>query len=253
MLKEALQYLLEVTDSKKKPIRIDGKSNHTTYLIDGVEKSFADDLPTRNHKASSLEAIKHYSKNSMDPVIWHHGNLVALVMNDTQPDPDFGEGHRGDMVTWKLTGSQKIDAVAVAGQKRSHPEFVRFIVKNFRNELAESQPDLLGTIRQLNFSQNIEAEGNVQHGSESMGRSIKQKVTGATELPETVHMKLRRWAEVEIYANYEFLLNVDLDNQKISLELLADSGVEAEYECQRQLGAYIKEKISGAVVLPGTH
>ena len=160
---------------------------------------------------------------------------------------DSDTGHRDDRLTWKLTPSSKFGALTTgAGQPRAHADFVRFLVQNLRDEFDAAAPGLLGTIRNLKFKTADEQTGNIQQGRESMGRQIEAAVTGATDLPETVIIQVRRWASLDYLASVECLLVLDTTDRKLSLRPLADQLEQAENDAQAWLG----EQLTAAVKCP---
>lgn len=201
-------------------------------------------IPARVHSASNLEsfaAIVVDYGDKEDATVWHKDNLVVAVLNTGDAS------YRDDTVRWSLTASEKFKALTQdAPRPKSHAEFVRFLVQSLRDELDASAPGLLGTIRNLKFRSADEQTGDIKQGRESMGRSIEAEITGATELPETIIVKVRRWASLEYVAAIECLLVLDVQERKLSIRPLADQLEQAENGAQ----GWLHEQLTAAVECP---
>jgi hypothetical protein len=213
--------------------------HHDGQLVEHKEA-----IPARGHNACDLESfaaiVGDYGKKD-EATVWHKDNTVVAVL-------DAGDAsYRDDSVRWLLTASEKFKALTQdAPRPRAHAEFVRFLVQTLRDELDASAPGLLGTIRNLKFRSADEQTGDIKQGRESMGRSIEAEITGAAELPETVLVKVRRWASLDYVATVECLLVLDVQERKLSLRPLADQLEQAENGAQ----GWLHGQLSGAVECP---
>ena len=175
------------------------------FVINGVVTTIAHEAPAVDYQACDVDALADHCL-AESSAVWHRDNEVVAVL-----DADVS-GFRDDRVTWELLASEKWIALTVnAKTARSHADFVRFLVRYLRDELEASAPGLLGLVRNLKFRSLDEGTGAVQHGKESMGRSIEREISGAEALPETVTIKLRRWAKLEIFVEVECLLILDTE------------------------------------------
>lgn len=244
MLQELAEYLVNLAVTSEKPKTIYENERRILVARGGITEEINKLKPPRVHSACSVTALAQYA--SKDSIVWHNRNTVTLIVDDSD---DF----RSDRVNWMLTDSARFVAAALNGNKpRDHKSFVNFIVKNLREEFDRDVPGLLGVIRALKFSTSDEAEGEINHGRESMGRQIRSDVTGASELPETIKLNVNRWSELDIHVAIELMLVVDLDGRTLSLVPLADSVVKAELEAHRQLGDLISQSLP-CDVLHGSH
>lgn len=225
---------------------LSGVSLRNAKLIhhDGKLVEHKEGIPARSHGACDLESfasiVGDYGKKE-EATVWHRDNLITAVL-------DAGaDSYRDDRVTWSLSASEKFKALTGdAPRPRQHADFVRFLVQNLRDEINASAPGLLGTIRSLKFRTADEQAGDVKQGRESMGRSIEAEVTGATDLPETFVVKVRRWASLEYVVAVECLLVLDVQERKLSIRPLADQLEQAENGAQ----GWLHEQLTAAVECP---
>lgn len=235
MLAEAMKALFDLCEKAAGSSVIHDDKTTKKVRVGTEVLTIEREKPGRHHKANSLESITGYC--SEQSVIWHAGDTVVLVVDD-------GQRLNQDLITWSLAQSSKFGAVSGESAKpRDHKSFVAFIVKHLRDEFERDSPGLLGTLRSLKFATNDESEGNLQMGKESMGRNVQREVLGATELPETVTLQLRRWAELDIIVRVECLLVVDLEKRTLALDPLADSIVNANLKAHYKLGEMIREEV----------
>ena len=233
MLQEAIEHLVDLgKETERADAIMHGNRNKNRYFLHGGVVEVPHDVPARNHAVGNLESFAKCLTDETNTVmptatVWHYGNEVIGVMFDTN------DNHRDDKVTWPLQQSEKFTVLTKGAQQpRDHAEFVRFIVQNLRDEFDASAPGLLATIRSLKMKSGDTQEGDIQQGRESMGRAIQQEIVGATDLPETVIIKVKRWADLDYLADVECLLVLDVQARKLSLKPLADELTEAENHAQ---------------------
>lgn len=243
MLKEALEYLTNQVKRADKPVVVDGVSirNKTMLTCAGITSTVPDDIPARDHTtldlASFIQAVATYSAGgASSPSVWHNGDSIRAILDDS------GTSHRDDSIMCTLTSGAKFDKLREsASKRRSHQDFVKFLVLNFRNELEGYHPGLLGAIRQINIKTldtlDSTARSGAGAGRESIGREVVRELVGSAELPETIKIKVRRWAELDYMTEVECLLVADLDDRVFCLEPLADELVMSELKAQDWLHA----------------
>jgi hypothetical protein len=246
MIADALEKIEGWVEAGSQPTKVFADSRFVHWYHDGTIHRFEVDPEPRNHYAKDINSLLYYETS--DSVIWCNTGRVVLVIDDSDRYVD-------QRVTWKLTDSSKFAATGSCGEPRSQKDFIRFIMLELRDELENACPGLLSVFRSMVFTSNSESDGEVEFGKESMGRSIKKTVALGTdkEIPETVTLVLRRWAEVDIYVAVECLVDVNLDECTIALIPLADSIVEADQHAQEQLCELLLGFTKHSIVLVGTH
>lgn len=239
-LSAAIKLIQETAVTARGAWLVPGVDLRNRFLIchNGMLVEQAADPPARCHKVRNLETLSTLVDGRASASIWHADNTVVALLDDSDA------GHRDDQVTWNLSASEKFKAlVEQARQPRVHADFVRWLVQNLRDEFDAAAPGLLGTIRNLKFRSADEQTGNIQQGRESMGRQIEAEITGASELPETVIVKVRRWASLDYVAAVECLLVLDTTERKLSLRPLADQLERAENDAQDWLHAQLTAEV----------
>ena len=234
MITEAINRLVEIVSDgegfDEVPIyRRGGK----VLFSAGKVIELAESVPARKHTACDLDALVAYAQENS--VIWHNCNAVTLVVDDQS------ESRRDDFVVWLLAPSEKLAAMEAAVRPRTHGEFINFLVTNLREELDAAVPGLLGVLRNLKFKTLDESEGKIAHGRESMGRAIEREVTGTSELPESLRIKVRRWTVLDYFCELEVMLKLDVNERKLALVPLADELARAELAAQQWLNQELTE------------
>lgn len=240
MLRDAFEYLTKLAVDAVSFEEIEGgnRNKNRYFGPDNKVVEVRHDTPARQHTVSDLESFAARIESPDKASVWHHGNKVVAILDDS------AESYRDDIVSWPIKGSSKFESlVKQAPTPRAHVDFVRFIVQNLRDEFDASAPGLLGTIRNLKMKSLDTYQGEVQHGRESMGRDIQNEIAGADKLPETIVIRVRRWADLDCFAEVECLLVLDVDARKLSLQPLADELEQAENAAQK----WLHELLSGAV------
>ena len=235
MIQEAIQYMADIVKESMKHEELQEGATQVVYSVGGRLETVEIEPGPRRHSVKNLQSLAGYAWGSS--CIWHAGNSIELVIDDK-------DRHRLDRVTWRLDKSAKFSCLENDAEKpRDHKSFVTFLVRYLRDEIDRDVPGLLGTIRELKFSTSDVEQGDVQHGKESMGRDIQREIAGASDLPETITLNVKRWADLEIFVPVESMLVLDTESRRLSLVPLADSIVEANLTAHRELGAMISEEI----------
>jgi hypothetical protein len=123
---------------------------------------------------------------------------------------------------------------------------------------AFAPPELLPTVRSVKFTSAGQAESDIQHGRESLGRKVDAEITGAGAIPEEVIFRVPVYSDMVDDAGNHFTasvacaLDIDLEKQRFTLKPLPDEVAVAK----REANAWICERIAlacpGAVVYPAS-
>lgn len=252
MIKEALEYFARKVSAAETPQEAPGVALRNASLLfhQGELQRIVHDAPAKAHDVRDLDSLATLVNGPGDDIqplrphasVWHAGDVVVAVFDDRDGT------HRDDRATWRLVPSRKFFALTVqAASPRAHKAFIQFLVENLRDELEASAPGLLGTLRKLKFASSRSADSGVQHGRASYGLAVEAEVTGAAEpLPETVVIRVRRWADLEYVTPVECLLILDPEEETLALRPLADELQEAENVAHR----WLHDRITGEVDCP---
>lgn len=94
--------------------------------------------------------------------------------------------------------------------------FVRLLRIDFRGCL-DGAPDLLGLVRNLKFTNAGQAVGNIQHGRESLGKSIESQVSGESSLPEEIRVTVPIWKNWNVRQDIACAIEIDSQSQTFRL------------------------------------
>ena len=243
MLREALEYVFGqakerafVASAKLVSLPSDGRTvtlEHNGVLIDRVVPP-----ALRSHSVDSvadlIEAAKRWKD---DPVIWINEHGVVLVTDDKD---------RRESVTLPLVHSAIYNVVAKLATNGAIEQSV--LVRYLRREFRKS-PDaatLLAAVRKIKFKNYSDGFSTVEHGNESLGRTIENEVTGAADIPEMMTVPCAVFSNPGESA-IEFTIGMDLEidakNQKFVLKPMPD---ELEVAVASALSG-IQSRIRGAL------
>lgn len=244
MLEEAITKLegMAVEAAQPRIIR-DAALRRKFWLVTGnhAEQHEADP-PVRKHTfLSLLHLVKRANEEAAGPshpVIWHDDSHVRLLFDDVI---------REDVATFKLLETKQFElAKGLASRQFNQRDLVRVL----RTTLSDSvDADLLPIVRKINFRATSGGTSEVQHGKESMDRSIVAELTGAGELPEQVVISCdlyQNLGEIDaIETSIEIPCAVEIDPDQQLFYLLPVPGVIEER--QRHVGYSIDEWLRASV------
>ena len=201
--------------------------------------------PRREHRVHSLEAMlsaaEQYGKNDpRDGSIWHNEKAVVLLCVDAD---------RRDRVTLGLELSDQYKALQVVSKTPFQQKpFVLFLKRLMRGAIDDS---LLAAVRVIEFKRRNDGSGTVQHGKESLGRSVEAEVQGMSAIPEIVVANVPVYSTPGCDQRHGIGLSIDIDpdQQTFSLTPLADELTFAIHAAQRALHEALDE--SGLPVFYG--
>jgi len=94
--------------------------------------------------------------------------------------------------------------------------FVRLLRIDFRGCL-DAAPDLLGLVRNLKFTNAGQAVGNIQHGRESLGKSIESQVSGESSIPEEIRVSVPVWKNWNVRESIMCAIEIESQTQQFRL------------------------------------
>lgn len=180
MLKEALAFLKDTFSQADcaELVEIPG-DGRTAYVNIGSEiKEYVVKPTTRSHTVSTVaDLIAAANTWNLSGMIWVSSAAVVLIVDDDD---------RRDRVTLPLERSHQFKALS-ALEKNPKLDQLGFI-RLLRIELsgAVGRSDLISAVRKIKWRTAAAGESNIQHGSESLGKTIEAEVTGAGGIPEEV-------------------------------------------------------------------
>lgn len=226
------------------PVEVASQRSRHVMAIGGDLKTVEKEIPSRNHTADTAEALQLLEID--ESVVWHSNNTVVMVIDDSY------KSYREDRVTWNLSPTDAWGLLSRGIHNESQKSLVRLLENDLREIIAYQAPGLLEAVRNIQFVKSSEATGHLQQGKESMGRAVKAEVTGATDIPKQVELRVRRWAEIDHTATLLMQVYVDLDSETFTVQAPGDVVVAAEIEAQGSLSKHLSERLVTAKVVAGT-
>lgn len=126
-------------------------------------------------------------------------------------------GERRDRAVCSLTFSPQFEffKTNACAQWRSQREFVRLLRIDLNGCLLGS--NLLELTRQIKWKTRDDGGGAIQHGRESMGRTIEEELYGEGAIPEEVIVKLPVWEEATLAVTVSVAVELNAQDKTFRL------------------------------------
>lgn len=225
MLGEALKYLVGLgKETAKVEFHQHAQFPSKVWVQHGTDLTPEDaPAPLRGHTLLGYDDLVTAIKDpsiSPDPEIYvDSGGIVALL----------DRKERRSLVKLSLVESKRLQLCRSieATPRTMHP---RDAVKMLRLDLHGGKHDaVIQALSQVDFTRNSTGRSHVDHGRESLGKSVEASVQQADKVPKDFVVGVPVWTNngFSRYAvNITFGVFLDLDNQAVELRVLSD-------ECQR--------------------
>ncbi len=132
----------------------------------------------------------------------------------------------------------------------------RDAVKMLRLDLHGGKHDhVIQALGRLDFVRNGTGRSHVDHGKESLGRSVEQEVQQAENVPKDFIVGVPVWTNNgfnRYSVNVTFGVYIDLDNQAVELRVLSDECVRLVNLALNALAADLRESLPTVPVFLGT-
>ncbi len=182
---EAIDRISEMAKEsvKSSVLNITGDKNGSYYLVkpDGTAERKLVDAPWHRESLATPEELAKFimaaEGHDHAQLFYDESSVVYLFDKEDRRDRASCALKPSDQYLW-------LKAQVTNPAQFRQPAFVRLV----RITLAGCFPDpnFLNLVRNLKFSSGAEAAGNIQHGKESIGRSITAAVMGEAAMPEDV-------------------------------------------------------------------
>lgn len=187
MLKEAIDSIIQLADSRRKPVKLDVSKNESVshYLMPGGEVKEFDHTPEDLYLLAStvdsfVDAVHKYSHGPAS--VWVNAMEIVGVLNDG------GVGtHRDNRVAMAIEWSPLISYFEKLGSRTFQQKDLIRELRTVLNGCAINPAHFEQLIRNLKFATRDEESGEFTgNQSDSLGRSVQAEVMGTEELPRTV-------------------------------------------------------------------
>lgn len=228
---EALQLLIDTSKDSGGVSIVDIPGDPKTKLIANGGAFEKHELPPadRTHKAETVDALLSVVEEfGEEATIWHNDAAIVGILE--------GE-HRRDTVTMKLVHSPQYETLFAL--QRPTPKTQRDFVKLLRHDLAGCvEPHLVTTFRAVEFKRRNDGSGTVQHGKESLGKSVEASVTAAQDIPEFIVVELPVYANAGLLYAHPVPCTIDLDaaGETFTLQPQPNAINRAVQEIQTKIG-----------------
>lgn len=184
----------------------DGRS--ATYVQEGQTFTIARRAANREHTVASLDDLIRFAKTRdiTTPTVWYCHNCVVLLCDDSD---------RRDRVTLPLPWSKQFSSLLdmEAGEHCfEQRRFVRLLYRDLGVDAAT-----VAKFRRLDFKVIQAAEGEFQHGSERLGKSVNAEIKGTAEIPEAITICVPVYDVTGERATRCIMCGVDLDAQRAQI------------------------------------
>lgn len=175
--------------------------------------------PDREHKLHGYDDVVAAARDSViapGPELYFDAAGVVLVLD---------RHDRRARVTMPLVESERFKLLR-ALRAQAHSLAQKAAVKLLRYDLHGTGVEtVLQALRVLDFSRTSDGTRTVEHGKESLGRTVEARVQRADKVPESFKVTTPVWSNAGlrgIEAAVEVGLFLDMDDEKVELRVLAD-------------------------------
>lgn len=246
MLKEAFAYLFDSAREQQKAKLLEVPGDGRTAYVDqaGTLKEIKVSPPLRGHRVESVvDLVAAAKKWNTAPVVWVSESCVVLITDD---------GDRRERVTMGLKLTDQF-AFLVDAQRFDQPEMIRALRVNLPG--AEKRAELIAAIRSLKWRTSTSGTADLQHGNESLGKTVENEVTGAGTIPELVTVSTAVFSNPGEEKNEVTIgcdLEIDAPKQKFLFRPLPDELRAAKAKAVEDIRARIARDLPEVTVLYGT-
>lgn len=225
MLGDALKYLVGIgRETAKVEFHHHPKFPTRIWVQHGPELKAEDaPAPLREHKLLGYDDLVSAMKDkeiATNPEIYVAGGRIVALLDREE---------RRSVVVVDLVESKRLQLCrAIEAQPRTmHP---RDAVKMLRLELHGGKHEtIIQSLSQVDFTRNSIGRSHVEHGRESLGKSVEASVQQADKVPKEFIVGVPVWTNngfTRYAVNITFGVFLDMDTQAVELRVLSD-------ECQR--------------------
>lgn len=215
-LKEALEYLVG-----------NGKASNTVQTIkeypqarkllikdgDGSLQLFDEPGGGRKATLSGFDDFVTYVQSCPSPEVYLGHDGAVLLEN---------AGMDERRATWRFWPTQRYSSIALVDHAYSQKALLTFLRTH---DIGPGGEILEKAIAKMDFKRNSVGARTVEHGRESLGKSVEAVVQGVDEIPRSVTLSARIWSNPGLTFVGQIIVAVllDLENEKIHLRAAADA------------------------------
>lgn len=208
-LRNTIELIQETAQQAQQPdVRKIGsiRTPHETRLLlpGGQVEVIEHDPPARSHTVYDIDSLGMWADDEGTAKVWHCDTEVVMVLDDA--------GYRENLVRLPLPIHPKFQALDTCGVRFDQKTLIDFLRLNLKEEIEAAAPGLITSLRKVKFRRSDSGVSEVAVGRESMGRDIEELVTGVSEFPEELTLRLPIWLHLDLTVGVEMAFDVDASN-----------------------------------------
>lgn len=249
MLSEFLKLLQDtaVKASGAQVVRLNDKQRNAYLVCNGDAKEVAIYPDPTNHSllsvSSLIELAQTKEKEGAASQVWHSPDRVTLVI-DT-PDPrDVA------VLTLEQSAAFKKLSCLVKAIPMTQRDLIRLLRHDFRNCGVEF---VLSAVKRLDFKRSNDGRSHIEHGKESLGRSVEAQVNSAEAIPEFFNVTIPVYSTrgADFHKTVYCTLEIDPQNERFLVLPDEDSLKGAINDVQEELHELLESELGDIPVYFG--
>lgn len=218
--------------------------DRTAYLVhDGKAEMVAVPPPLRNHSLFSVDSLCEFAQTAHGSV-WHDESNVVVMLDDAD---------RREWATLPLVKSAPflvLENLSRSTKTFTQKELVRLLRHDLRNAGVEN---VLAAVKRLEWKRTNDGRSSVEHGRESLGRSVEAAVNNAESIPEFLVATIPVYSTPGADGRFAVYctLEIDLQNERFALLPDLDSLADAVHGAQESLHEHLVEILGDTLVFYG--
>lgn len=193
--------------------------------------------PLRDHNVSSVASLVEFCEAFAGTgSVWHDERQVIVVVDNED---------RRDVATLPLAKSApftRLEALAKAKAAITQRDVIRLLRHDLRNAGVEN---VLSAMKRLDFKRTNDGKSHIEHGRESLGRSVEAAVNSAEAIPEffLATVPVYTTPGADFHKTIYCTLEIDVATERFVVLPDEDSVVKAIQDAQADLHESLVESL----------
>lgn len=231
--------------------KVDAEPEHVYFIVNPVTGELTKqkaEQGDREHTLNSLNSLLDLAKHfygigtkvppfaGYGPVIWYSRSGVVMIFDDAT-------GRDTAKFVLEMSPQLKEIEKLESGKKFTQNELISFLRINMRKCFAG---DFVESIKNVKFTVIKEAASEQQRLKSSVGKSVRQEVSGIPDLPDYMDFNVPAFLSGFPLAGgtVEVAIDIDIQAEKFTLTAIPGSVESVLSKSEDKLGIYIAESLS---------